>query len=631
MRSLSDCLAALICTVALAAQGPPQTPAGRAHLSGRVIDAETRAPVPGAVVKMGPRTRMVDRYGKIGVDLSVFSSSHRFTMTDAEGRFTFADAEPDMVVLVAEAPGYLLSAYGQLGPDTPPRQFFINAGERLDLDIPAWRPGIITGTVRDEAGEPVIDVPVQAMRRGFEAGSRRFSVQAEARTDDRGIYRIVDLLPGEYLVAVRSTAITLPPAPPLSSGDTARREVAFGLALYNPSIGVTPPQAGAAIGNGHLFAASGPWPPMTNDVGSIVYPTSFHPSGTNPDDATVVRLGAAEERAGVDLHLMPVRAFRVSGRLVSTAGLVGGTRLSLVAPNSGSVSGGSEFEAAVTLAHEDGSFLFAGVPDGRYVLRALNVPVANPYTPDRTATGVRPEDRPTLSAETTVTVDGPVGLTVTLSPGRRVSGRLVFEGTAPPPAGSVRNTSFRLVPADGRDLRLPMLTTVGPKFTFTTPSYPPGRYYAAASLMGSWYLKSIVVNGRDALRRPIELGNDDLAGAVVTYSDQTYTIFGNVTGGSADSAADRGAIVVVFPAEYETWIGEGMNPLLHHSALTYEDASFRMPRIIPGEYLVGAVDVSAGHEVEDPAFLMKLAPLATRVLIDQPDTSGISVRRVTIR
>jgi hypothetical protein len=295
------------------------------------------------------------------------------------------------------------------------------------------------------------------------------------------------------------------------------------------------------------------------------------------------------------------------------------------------VSGGSEFEAALTLAQEDGSFLFAGVPEGRYVLRAL-VPVVNPYTPDRTTGGIRPEDRPTLSAETTITVDGPVDLSVPLSAGRRVSGRLVFEGTATPPQeGSVRSTSFRLVPADGRDLRLPMPTTVGPKFTFTTPSYPPGRYYMAASPMGPWFLKSIVVNGRDALRRPIELDNADLTGAVVTYSDQTYTIFGNVTGGSAAAGSGPDAIVVVFPAEYETWIGEGMNPLLHHAALTYEDGSFRMPRIIPGEYLVGAVDASAGHEVEDPAFLMKLAPLATRVLIDQPDTSGISVRRVTIR
>jgi hypothetical protein len=618
MRLLSGCLAALICTVALAAQGPPQTPAGKAHLSGRVIDAETRAPVPGAVVKMGPRTRLVDRYGKIGVELSVFSSSHRFTMTDAEGRFTFADAEPDMLVLVAEAPGYLLSAYGQLGPDTPPRQFFINAGQRLELDIAAWRPGIITGTVRDEAGEPVIDVPVQAMRRRFEAGARRFGIQAEARTDDRGIYRIVDLLPGEYLVAVRSTAITSPPA----STEALRRDA---------TIGAGPPRAGVAIGGGHAFAASGPWPPVTTDVASIVYPTSFHPSVTNPDDATVVRLGAAEVRSGVDLHLMPVRAFRVSGHVVSAAGPVGGTSLTLVVPGSGSLSGGSEVAAAETRAQEDGSFLFAGVPVGRYLLRALHVPVANPDTPGPTASGFSPEDRPTLSAEMTLTVDGPVDLTVSLSPGRRISGRIVFESATQPDEGRIRSAFIRLVPSDGRDLRLAVRTMFGPKFTFTTPSYPPGRYYMAASPIGAWYLKSIVVNGRNALRRPIELGNDDLAGAVVTYSDQTYTIFGNVTGSPVNPEQDPGAIVVIFPAEHETWIGEGMNPLLHHAAVTYPGGTFRMPRIIPGDYLVGAVDADAGHDVQDPAFLMKLAPLATRVSIREPETSGIVVRRVVIR
>jgi hypothetical protein len=173
--------------------------------------------------------------------------------------------------------------------------------------------------------------------------------------------------------------------------------------------------------------------------------------------------------------------------------------------------------------------------------------------------------------------------------------------------------------------------TASADLTFATPRYPPGAYYMAASPIGQWYLKSVLLHGRDVLREPIDLSTADLAGAVVTYSDLTYTLYGNVTGGRAPAEGDPGAVLVVFPARYQAWIAGGMNPLFLHTAITYPDGRFRIPRLIPGEYLVVAYDADAGHTPQDPAFLTKIAPLATRVLLTGPDMSGLLINRTAIR
>jgi hypothetical protein len=614
-----------------AGQGPP-----RAHVSGRVVDADTGAPVAGALVKVGPRTRLPDRYGKLSVDVSmgVFSESHRFTLTDSEGQFTFEDALPGMVTIAVEASGYLLSTYGQQSPETPVRQVLVGPGERLSgVVVRAWPAGVLTGTVRDEAGEPVVDVRVQALRRTFESGVRRFVPSSEVWTDDRGVYRIAGVDPGDYIVVVESTTVTVPPS---RTGDAAAREVVLGLS--RTSALASRPQAGVAAAGGHLLTPVGPWLPNLREATALVYPTTYHPNTRRVAQAATVSVEPGRERAGIDVQLAPVRAGRVSGRLTSVAGSPAGAIVRLVAPTGELLGTDAETEVAVTLADDDGSFLLAGVPEGQYVLRVLkesggDVLIATPEGRSRVETRATPE--PTLWAEAPVSVGAGdhLDLTLPLRPGFRVTGYFVFEGSAPAPAreAQLRASGLRLIPADGRSVEMRERMTASADLTFATPRYPPGAYYMAASPIGQWYLKSVLLHGRDVLREPIDLSTADLAGAVVTYSDQTYTLHGNVAGGRPSAEDDPGAVLVVFPARYRAWIAGGMNPLFLHTAITYPDGRFRIPRLIAGEYLVVAYDADARHTPQDPAFLTKIAPLATRVLLTGPDTSGLLINRTPIR
>jgi hypothetical protein len=61
----------------------------------------------------------------------------------------------------------------------------------------------IGGLVVDDQGEPVVGVTVRAYRRSLVAGRRVLSQVAQtAATDDRGMYRLSALVPGEFVISV---------------------------------------------------------------------------------------------------------------------------------------------------------------------------------------------------------------------------------------------------------------------------------------------------------------------------------------------------------------------------------------------------------------------------------------------
>ena len=79
----------------------------------------------------------------------------------------------------------------------------LTTGQRMEnvkLAIP--KGGVLTGMVLDEQGEPSFGVQVRALRYVMRTGERSLQSAGSATTDDRGVYRIPNLLPGEYVVSV---------------------------------------------------------------------------------------------------------------------------------------------------------------------------------------------------------------------------------------------------------------------------------------------------------------------------------------------------------------------------------------------------------------------------------------------
>ena len=88
------------------------------------------------------------------------------------------------------------------------RQLLVLAdGEKSTASpITLWKHAAISGSVVNEAGEPVVGARVRALRRTPLRG-REFGGESSGTTDHSGIYHIGELPPGDYLVLVSSISI----------------------------------------------------------------------------------------------------------------------------------------------------------------------------------------------------------------------------------------------------------------------------------------------------------------------------------------------------------------------------------------------------------------------------------------
>ena len=150
-------------------------------ITGRVVN-ERGEPMAGASVYVRPVGAM---------------ASSRNTTTDAEGNFRVTSLEPALYLVSSYSPAYVFLPQE---PDASPNYYRIGDSVRIELT----RGGVLTGTVTNAAGEPIVAIRVRALRIGDGADRtpRVVSVGLGDRpTDDRGIYRIYGLAPGTYIVS----------------------------------------------------------------------------------------------------------------------------------------------------------------------------------------------------------------------------------------------------------------------------------------------------------------------------------------------------------------------------------------------------------------------------------------------
>jgi hypothetical protein len=174
----------------------PAAPPDRATavLGGRVTDKETGEPLGGVTVMlrvMGGSAREEGRSVRTGDD-----GRYQFRQVPAGSYAVGAD-------LGEQRPTHLLQLYGDpsftsaYGPPPRPKPIDVRDGDvRDDLHIAMSRALAIGGTVVNDAGEPLANIPVQA--RAIVRG-RIVSGGPARATDDRGAFRLFGLPPGRYL------------------------------------------------------------------------------------------------------------------------------------------------------------------------------------------------------------------------------------------------------------------------------------------------------------------------------------------------------------------------------------------------------------------------------------------------
>ncbi|HXT70358.1 MAG TPA: carboxypeptidase regulatory-like domain-containing protein [Vicinamibacterales bacterium] len=628
----------------VAASQQAAAPDSTGVIAGRVVDAQSKQPLAGVVLQLGP------------ANAATGAARQNRVVTDARGRFVFSGLARGGYFVAATVGGngfspngfvvtgmgfpigaYLAGGFGQRRPSGPLRPIELAEGQRVvDAEIGLWKSAVVSGRVLDEAGEPLVGQVVGVVQVSSEG---RLLNGPTMRTDDLGAYRFSGLVPGNYVVFVPQTQVSMP----VSTGDelaaappdpTARQRFSS-TSAPSPSVGgvrvgssiVSTTPDPARFPAGTTFSNSSA--PILRDASLFAYPTTFHPSSVSLADGARIRLAAGDERENVDVQLRPVPASSLAGVVVDDAGPVSGLGLRLMPSDQGEEA--SILEAAHTATDSRGAFVFPIVPAGSYTLvawRVGGVPTGNQQQPYAQPTRIS-EQSGAWAMQSVVVANQPVhDVKVIVRPPVRVTGRVEFSGaSARPPAERLRTsfmtTIFRVNT---------MFRTPGPSAgSFIDPATgrisvtgvsPPGRYLAGPpALPAPWSLESITLAGQDVMDAGFAVGESDINDLVITFTDRPASLSGSVTGAVAE------ATVFVFPAGGTRWQDGRIGSRTFRMARPSTTGAFTLPNMPPGDYLAVAIRDEDAGDWPDALFIARLAAVATSVKIpaNQPATVTLKV------
>jgi hypothetical protein len=623
------------------ARPDPPPAEGPGAISGVVIDGATGRPLPGAVVSLGRPT-------------GILAAPSRST-TDELGRFVFTRLPDSDYPIYVSKPGYQDGQLGEAGSNPAGRYVHLRNGQWFqDARVPLWRPGAISGTVTDEAGEPVVGIPVRVLTRVMVAGRPFLATENEALTDDRGRYRMADLRPGQYVVMVPSVHASVPSdgIPALTARYTPDQLQALAARGEQPR---ELARAAVATGRGQWLIA-GRTPVLPPSAERWAYPATFGSSTRSAGDAAVITLARGEAHDNADVRLAPVRMVTVTGEVQGApAAKVASMTVRLIPPDLESL--GFAGDAATALVGPDGRFAFAYVPAGSYTAfvssdlieyQTRNVGMLGlPWNPPgflSPSGGFSSSPMGTFSyayqngidvgysGRTQINVGSePVsGVTILLQPTTTLAGTIVQSGS-----GTRDVSQIEVQPANGDPLLgLKRGRVDAASGAFTVSGLLPGRY--VLRLRGVQSIRSIQWAGRDYSDIPFEVtAGRDITGVVVTLGapEEGARIRGTVRDAKGNVAEAAG--VIIFPVAREMWrdygfesrriIPAGLSTLPGRTG-TYSSRSFP-----PGDYLVVAVAPDQLSRWQDPDFLDAASRVATRVTLAAGETTLPDLTIVTVK
>ena len=621
-------------------------PKGTGLVVGQVIDGDTGRPIPGATVQFTPNLPTTPEELMPGAMLQ-----SRRVIANGEGRFMFHSVPPGRVTLFAIANSYIPASPGQRRPQGPSPPLMLADDERVSaVVIRMWKYAAIEGRVVDENNEPAVGIQVRTWRREWSGGRVRMTPGLGVNTDDRGAFRIGQLMPGDYYVAVPSTQQTMPLSVArqyqdlLESGrGTGSSELSRQLSSSGAPI---PSGAGQRVGD-HILQVGRGAVGLLRQTGEterlLVYPMAFEPGF----DQEPIRLTSGEQRQGVTIALRPVPGVKVSGVLTGPDGPVANVGVQLIQSRVFGTLSLSGTETARTATDANGAFTFLGVPADKYKLSVLYAPrPASTGTTTIIASGsggitsiatmgsggpAPLPTEPTLFAEMDLTVgeENLVGLSVPVRHGARLSGTVVFNGvtTAPTPE-QIAQISIGLRPVTGGFMFNLVAGRIDSDMRIRTVGYPAGRYFVTAFMpVPGWSLASAMVGSRDVSRSGIEIADTDITNLVLTFSDKRTEITGTVR--SRAATGDPEAVVVAIPPNVRDWIAEGMNPRLMGTARTSPSGSYTIGGLPAGDYRVIAMSEDFAVDARDPAFLERLVALGTSIALRDGEKRALDLKTET--
>ena len=529
-----------------------QAPSKPGVIRGRIVAGDTGRPL---------------RRAQITLTAPELGGLPRATSTDVQGRYELKDLPPGRYTVSVSRSGYLGMRYGQRRSNEPARPLQVGDGqivERVDFSLP--RSGSITGHILDDAGEPMADAIVWAMRPMYLEGRRLLAIVSGGfqGTDDTGQFRLTGLPPGRYYVRAMTretwTVIT--------------------------------------DGKRHLMGFS---------------PT-FLPGTPTVREARSIDVGVGQQIRDADFALIPGRPANISGVAVDSlgqplAGRAVGLTVRFIGAAGFGVGGGGMGIGSAPLA-PDGSFTFRNVPPGEY---ELGLSTGNPV------------NREGETGRMSVIIDGTDidHLRLITSAGWSVAGQIITEdGTAP----SFPPTRARIGSQLVYDARAASagVGTVNEDWTFSIRAIlGPARLFA--TVPDGWMVKAIRRNDREISEMPLELkSGEQLSDIQVVVTNRVTSVVGQLTDARGEPLPD--GTIVIFADDPAKW---GAASRFVHTGRPDQQGQYEIKGLPAGEYLAVAVDYVEDGMWNDPEFLESLRRYAQRLTVADASTQTIALKLVS--
>lgn len=474
--------------------------------------------------------------------------------TDEHGRFSLTLPSPGSWHLSAEASGFVTRTYEQ-HDDYSCAVVLTAEAPAIDLHFRLPPEAEITGTVIDEAGEAVRSARITLQRRASDPLNQQqnlFQNRMTVQTDDRGLYEFADLAAGDYRVLVDAKPW-------------------YALASQT--------QGGISLNN------SAPINPALD----VTYQLTWFPGVGDSTQAETISLRAAEMRRA-DFHLVPIPSSHLQ---LPAPGLTPEGRPMQAFPMLERLdAGGPGFTQTSIRTTDQGQMDVGGLAPGLYRVRSqgegalsqtkvIQIGSGSSNAIEAAAAATQLSDI-TVQIENDADDEGRRRFGVELRNTETGARFTTFDGNSVFLDNQARmNASARLPPSQS-----PPQTHL---------QVPPGRYEINLIGRGEMFLAGTSVKGAEVKGRFLTVRAGE-ATLVLRTTSGYATMTGEVTTGEKKLAA---AIVLLVPA--------GLDDLASFATVLKDesntDGSFDLNNIVPGPYLLIAVDHGWEINWSDPSTL----------------------------
>jgi hypothetical protein len=479
------------------------------------------------------------------------TSEPRAVLTDRNGRFTIDKLPAGSYRLAVQPPennARFIAPERGTGP--------IDVEEAATVTAPDQRlpfAAAISGRVVDERGEPLAGIEVYAMGERYgDPKLQRLGYGWQNRTDDQGRFRLFALPAGDAIVTAQTD---------------------------------------------RMFSGAGD---VDRPAGFV---TTYYPDVLSQDEAKRITLRQGSDIDGIEVRMVRMRTFRITGTIVDSRGLpFAGGRVGLRHTINGSggtsmisMTGDGRFEARAVLP---GSYtLVVGLSDGPYG-PFEKTPVSEYASVPVTVSDANIED-----------------LVVTTRPGADLTVRVIFESDRPRPAPA----RFGLIGWTPRDFGLnPAQSELGPDSTVLLKHvYGPVLVRPVAFGGGGqpeWFLKGVFFGERDITDVPTEFTPADAAKVRVVMTNKGATVTGRVNDEAGKPAPEFA--VVLFPEDRAAWLEHGSATL---STGREKGGDYRFAGVRAGRYRIAAIERSRLNRsyVDPVGFLESVFPETIAITVTE--------------